>query len=207
MFIERDLSQSKLWQTGPLPAPSKCKSGRFNAWELNASDDPLEVVERKDTARKTQTKEFIEKVQTIIDESPQRPIRQIAKDLGVWHTTVNACLKEDLKCRSYRRQSSQIWEDKEPQANQVRQSPLLTRPEPAGLLRLCHTSRTSPTWLPTTPKPAWSPPSAEYSPSSRWRLWKRHTPCSGSRRWLRLKAATLSRCQPYYIIKLPELIF
>ena len=32
---------------------------------------------------------------------------------------------------------------------------------------LGHTSRTSPTWPPTTPKPAWSPPSAEYSPSSR----------------------------------------
>ena len=30
-----------------------------------------------------------------------------------------------------------------------------------------HTSRTSPTWPPTTPKPAWSPPSAKYSPSSR----------------------------------------
>ena len=72
-----------------------------------------------------------------------------------------------------------------------------------------HTSRTSPTWPPTTPKPAWSPPSAEYSPSSRRRLWKRHAPTSGSvsRRWLRLKTATLNRCQLYYIIKLPELIF
>ena len=29
-----------------------------------------------------------------------------------------------------------------------------------------HTSRTSPTWPPTTLKPAWSPPSTEYSPSS-----------------------------------------
>ena len=42
--------------------------------QLNISDDPLEVVERKpkaeDTARKTQTKEFIEKVQAIIDETP-----------------------------------------------------------------------------------------------------------------------------------------
>ena len=64
-----------------------------------------------------------------------------------------------------------------------------------------HTSRTSPTWPPTT--------SAEYSPSSRQRLWKRYTPSSISvlRRWLRLKAATLNRCQLYYIIKLPELIF
>ena len=51
-----------------------------------------------------------------------------------------------------------------------------------------HTSRTSPTWPSTTPKPAWSPPSAEYSPSSRRRLWKRHAPSSGSvsRRWLRM---------------------
>ena len=72
-----------------------------------------------------------------------------------------------------------------------------------------HTSRTSPTWPHTTSKPAWSPPSIEYSPSSRRRLWKRHTPSSGSvsRRWLRLKAATLNRCQLYYIIKLPELVF
>ena len=73
-----------------------------------------------------------------------------------------------------------------------------------------HTSRTSPTWPPTTPKPAWSPPSAEYSPSSRRRLWKRHAPSSVSvsKRWLRLKAAaTLNRCQLYYIIKLPEMIF
>ena len=72
-----------------------------------------------------------------------------------------------------------------------------------------HTSRSSPTWPPTTPKPAWSPPSADYSLISRRRLWKRHAPSSGSvsRQWLRLKAATLNRCQLYYIIKLPELIF
>ena len=72
-----------------------------------------------------------------------------------------------------------------------------------------HTSRTSPTWPPTALMPAWSSPSAEYSPSSRRRLWKRHAPSSGSvsRRWLRLKVATLNRCQLYYIIRLPELIF
>ena len=80
--------------------------------QLNASDDPLEVVERKDTARKTRTKDIIEKVQAIINESPQRPIRQIDGDLGVSHTTVNACVKEDLKCRSYRRQTGQILTEK-----------------------------------------------------------------------------------------------
>ena len=80
--------------------------------QLNASDNPLAVVEQKETARKTRTKEFIEKVQTTIDEIPQRPIRQIVRDLGVSHTTVNACVKEDLKCRSYRRQISQILIEK-----------------------------------------------------------------------------------------------
>ena len=78
---------------------------------LNASDYPLEVVERKpkaeDTARTTRTKEFIEKVQAIIDETPQCLILQIARDLSVSHT-VNACVKEDLKCRSYRHQTSHI---------------------------------------------------------------------------------------------------
>ena len=57
-----------------------------------------------------------------------------------------------------------------------------------------HTSRTSPTWPPTTPKPAWSPPSAELPPA----LWKRHAPNSGS--VSRLKAATLNRCQLNYKI-------
>ena len=55
-----------------------------------------------------------------------------------------------------------------------------------------HMSRTSQTWPPTTPKPAWSLPSTEYSSSFRRRLWKKHAPSSGSvsRRWLRLKVAT-----------------
>ena len=44
-----------------------------------------------------------------------------------------------------------------------------------------HTSRISPTWAPSTLKPAWSPPSAEYLPSSRRRFWKRHAPSSGLR--------------------------
>ena len=86
--------------------------------------------------------------------------------------------------------------------------PLFPRPEPAG--PLCLVMRREHHQQPSTkPKPTWSLPSAEYSPSSGRRLWKRHTPSSGSvsRRWLRLKAATLNWCQLYYIIKLPELIF
>ena len=100
------------------------------------------------------------------------------------------------------------WEDQENQANQVRQapsSPTWTR----WTTSFGHTSRTSPTWPPTIQKPAWSPTSPDYSPGSRRRLWKRHAPSSGSvsRRWLRLKAATLNRRQVYYIIMLPEVNF
>ena len=105
--------------------------------QLNASDDPLEVVERNDTARKTRTKDSIEKVQAIIEETPQRPIRHIARDLGFSHTTLNACVKEDLKCRSYRRQTSQILTEKTKNLRLIKSvTPLLPRPEPAGLLRL-----------------------------------------------------------------------
>ena len=175
--------------------------------QLNASDDPLELLERKpkveDTTRKTRTKEFIEKVQAVIDETPQRPIQQIARDLGVSHITENACVKEDLKCRSYRRQTSQILTEKTKNLKLIKSVRLLTWTR--WTTSFGHMSRTLPTWPPTTPKPL----SAGYSPSSRWRLWKRHAPSSGSvsRRWLMLKAATLNICQLYYIIKLPELIF
>ena len=119
--------------------------------QLNTSDDPLEVVERKpkaeDTTRKTRTKEFIEKVQAIIDGTPQRPIRQIARDLGVSHTTVNACVKEDLNCRSYRHQTSQILTEKTkylsrehhqhdlPQSQPDRRHPPSIRRAPAGACR------------------------------------------------------------------------
>ena len=191
--------------------PNANPDGSMLEAQLNASDNPLEVVERKpkaeDTARKTRTKEFIEKVQALIDETPQRPIWQIARDLGVSHTTVNACVKEDLKGRSYRFQTSQILTKKTKNLRLIKSVRLLTWPR--RTTSFGHTSWTSPTWPPTTPNPAWSPPFSEYSPSSHRRLWKRHAPNSGSvsRRWLRLKAATLNWCQLYYIIKLPELIF
>ena len=84
-------------------------------------------------------------------------------------------------------------------------APLLPRPEAAGLLCLVIHREHHQHDLPQHQ----SQPDHRHPPSSRWRLWKRHAPSSGSvlRRWLRLKAATLNRYQLYYIIKLPELIF
>ena len=142
------------------------------------------------------------------------------------HQSVPACAEE---CGDLLVQSGGWWQTLGVAAGlgtspQVQRDPGLASEE---VLRLCtllslvpptwtrwttlfgHTSRTSPTWPPPTPKPAWSLPSTKYLPSSHQRLWKRHAPSSGSvsRRWLRLKVATLNRCQLYYIIKLAELIF
>ena len=109
---------------------------------------------------------------------------------------------------AHKSKETQAWLQKEcynlvPFSHWLPSSPTWTR----WTTSLGHTSRTSRTWPPTTPKPAWSLPSAEYLPRSCRRLWKRHAPSSGSRRWLRLKAATLNKCQLNYIVKLPELIF
>ena len=86
----------------------------------------------------------------------------------------------------YKSKETQAWLQKEcydfvPFSHLPHPPPIWTR----WTTSFGHTSRTSPTWPPTTPKPAWSPPSTEYSPSSRRRLWKRHAPSSGSvsRKW------------------------
>ena len=83
--------------------------------------------------------------------------------------------------------------------------PLFPRPEPAGLLSLVIRREHHQHNLPQHQ----SRPDRRHLPSCRRRLRKRHAPSSGSvsRWWLRLKAAILNRCQLYYIIKLPELIF
>ena len=84
-------------------------------------------------------------------------------------------------------------------------APLLPRPEPTGLLCLVIRRGHHQHDLPQHQ----SQPDRHYSQSARRHLWKRHALRSRSvlRQWLRLKAATLNRCQFYYINKLPELIF
>ena len=193
--------------TGPLPAPSKCKSGRFNAWGHSSTHW---------TTLRTAT---VIVFGVVSSEGHIMPPHIFEVGLKV-----NTKVYLDV-------QSGGRWQTLGVAAGlstgpQVQRDSGLTS---EGLLRLCtllslplppptwnrwtssfdHTSRTSPTWPLTTPKAAWFPPSAEYSPSSRRRLWKRHASSSRSvsRLWLRLKAATLNRCQLCYIIKLPELIF
>ena len=171
--------------------------------QLNASDDSLEVVERKDTPRKTRNKAIIEKVQAIIDETPQRPIRQIARKLRVSHTTVNACVKVELKCRSYRCQTSQILTEKTKNLRLIKSVRPPSSPDlnPLDYFVWSYVENITNMTSHNT--------KASLIAAIRRCLWKRRAPSYGSvsSRWLRLMAATLSRCQLYYIIKLPKLIF
>ena len=218
MFNERDrrcaavqltLSTDPSYDNRTIEVPSKCKSGWFNAWGHSS------------THRTTLWRWW--------SERPYHATSHLRSWLENQHQSVPGCAEE---WGDPLLQSGGWWQTPGVAAGlsagpQVQRDPGLAS---EGVLRLCtllslappppptwtrwttsfgHTSKTSPTWPPTTPKPTWSPPSAEYLPSSRQRLWKRHAPSSRSvsRRWLRLKAATLNRCQLYYIIKLPELIF
>ena len=108
--------QIQVMTTGPLPTPSKCKSG------LPRMTGTILVVGVHATSH-------------------------LRSRLESQHQSVPGCAEE---CGD----------------------PLLSLPPPpptwtCWTTSFGHTSRTSPTWPPTTSKPAWSLPSAEYSPSSR----------------------------------------
>ena len=220
MFNERDQRcaavhlmplpiQVMIW---PLLAPSKCKSGRFNAWGHSSthrttlwrwwSGSPRLRTPLGRPGPRSSSKRSWQSLMKLPSGVVIPLCNQVAGSRPwVW---------QQDSAPAHKSKETQAWLQKEcydflPFSHCPPPPPTWTR----WTSSFGHTSRTSPTWPPTTPKPAWSPPSAEYSPSSRRRLWKRHAPSPGSvsRRWLRLKAATLNRCQLYYIIKLRELIF
>ena len=165
--------------TGPLPAPSKCKTGQFNTW--GHSSTHRTTFWRWWSGR---THYAIPHPRSRLESQPQ---------------TVPGCAEEcgDPLVQSGGRLQTLGVATGLDVGQQIQRDPGLAS---EGVLRFVsfshwppppptwthwttsfgHTSRTSPTWPPTTPKPAWSPPSAEYSPSSRRRLRKRHAPNSGS---------------------------
>ena len=167
--------------TGPLPAPSKCRSGL-----------PRITGTSSKSAWKTTPK--CTWMCRRVWWSPGA-IRWTVADPGCGSRTRRWPTSPKRPRLGFRRSATTLY----PSRTGPTPRPTWTR----WTTSFGHTSGTSPTWPPIAPKPAWSPPSAEYSPSSRRRLWKRHAPSSGSvsRRWLRLKVATLNRCQLYYIIK------
>ena len=206
----------KVMTTGPLPAPSKCKSGlpritgAFPGWWKQSFRQRLwslvwfqvRATSCHLTSSKSAWKSTLKCTWMCwrVWWSPGA-IRWPVADPGCSSTTRRRPTSPKRPRLHFRRSATTLY-------------PSLTDPPPLPTwtrwtTSFGHTSRTSPTWPPTTLRPAWFPLSAKYSPNSRRHLWKRLAPSSGSvsRRWLRLKAATMNRCQLYYIIKVPEFIF
>ena len=150
--------------TGPLPASSKFKSGRFNVWGHSS------------THRTTLWRWWSRSPR--LSTPPGRP------GPSSQYQSVPGCAEE---CGDPLVESGGRWQTLGVAAGlgacpQVQRNPGLAS---EGVLRLVpfspwphplptwtrwttslgHTSGTSPTWPPTTPNPAWSPPSAELPPA------------------------------------------
>ena len=194
--------------TGPLPASSKCKPGRFN--------EPRVL--------KTKFLAMVIVFGVVLSEGHIMPLYIFKVGLKVNTKVYLDVLKSVVIpwCNQVASGRPWVWQQDSAPAHKSKETQASRQKECDNFVPFSHWPPSShdlnpldyfvwsyveniTTWPSTTPKPAWLLPTTKYSPSSRWRLWKRHAPSSGS--VLRLKAATLNRCQLYYIIKLPELIF
>ena len=84
--------------------------------ELEESNNDYEkVVERKKGKRRSdslRTPEFVEKLQKLITEDPSKSSTKLAEELGVGNTTIQVCIKEDLRYNFYKRRKGQILTEK-----------------------------------------------------------------------------------------------
>ena len=185
----------QLMTTGSLPAPSKCKPGRFNVTRAMKTKFPATVMV----------------FGVVSSEGHIMPPHIFEVSLKVNTKVYLDVLKSVVIpwCNQLTGGRPRVWQQDSAPAHKSNETQAWFQNWTRWTTLFGHMSTKSPTWPPTTPKAAWSPPSTEYTPSSHRRLWKRHASSSESvSRWrLRLKVATLTRCQLYYIIKLPELIF
>ena len=154
--------------TGPLPVPSKCKSGRFNVHRVMKTKFPATVMV----------------FGVVSSEGHIMPPHIFEIDLKVNTKVYLGVLKSVViswcnQVAGGSRTSRQPTSPNRPRLG-FRRSAMTLYPSLTGspppptwtcwTTSFGHTSRTSPTWPPTTPKPAWSPPSVKYSPSSHRRL-------------------------------------
>ena len=187
--------------TGPLPAPTKCKSGRFNAWG-HSSTHRTTLWRWWNGSPRLRTPPGRPGPRSSSKSSRQSLMKLPSGVVIPWCNQVaggRLWVWQQDSAPAHKSKETQAWLQKECyDFVPFFHCPPLPPTWTCWTTSFGHTSRTSPTW----PKPA-------LSPSIRRRLWIRHAPSSGSvsRRELRLKAATLNRCQLYYIIKVPGLIF
>ena len=76
------------------------------------SGDIYEVLERKakpqEDARKVRSKEWIKGLQKLIDKDPTTSTRKLAKEMSCGQSTIIKSIQQDLKSKSYRRQTGQF---------------------------------------------------------------------------------------------------
>ena len=198
--------------TGPLPAPSKCKSGQFNVPRVMKTKFPAMVMvfgvvsseghimppHIFKVGLKVNTKVYLDVLKSVVIP---------------WCNQVAGCRpwvwQQDL-VPAHKSKYTQAWLQKEcydfvPFSHWLTSSPYLN---PLGYFIWSYVKNITNMTSHNT-KASLIATIRRYLLSSQRHLWKRYAPSSGSvsRRWSRLKAATLNRCQFYYIIKLPELIF
>ena len=131
--------------------------------QLNVSNDPLEVEEQKATS---------------CHLTSSKPAWKSTRKCTWmywrvwWSPGAIRCPVADPRCgsRTQRRPTSPKRSRLGFRRSAMTLYPSLTGPPPPTWTHCTtsfgHTSRTSPTWSPTKPKPAWSPRTTEYSPSS-----------------------------------------
>ena len=165
--------------TGPLPAPTKCKSRQFNVPRVMKTNFPATVMVFGvvsseghimppyifEVGLKVYTKVYLDVLKSLVIPGA---IRWSVADPGCGSRIRRRPTSPKRPWLGFRRSATTLY-------------PFLTGPPPPPTwtrwtTSFSHTSRTSLTWPSSTPKSAWSPPSAEYSLSSRRRLWKSMLP-------------------------------
>ena len=175
--------QIQVMTTGPLPAPSKCKSGRFNAWG-NSSTHRMILWRWWSGSPRLRTPPGRSGSRSSSKRSRQSLMKLPSGVVIPWCNQVaggRPWVWQQDSAPAHKSKETQAWLRKE--CYDFVPFSLCPLPSSTWTCRTSsfgHMSRTSPTWPPTTPKRAWSPPSAEYSPNYRRRLWKRHALSSGS---------------------------
>ena len=139
--------------TGPLPAPSKCKSGRFNTVWFQVSTTSCHLTSSKSAWKSTPKCTWM---RWKVWRSPGT-IRWLVADLGGGSRTRRRPTSPKRPRLGFRRSATTLY----PSLMGLPPPPTWTR----WTTSFGHTSRTSPTWPPTTPKPAWLLPPAKLLPA------------------------------------------
>jgi hypothetical protein len=85
-------------------------------------------------SRKVRSMEFMCNIRGILEATPDRSFRSIAKEQNVSHATIISCVNEDLQCKSYRMQNGQFLSEAMKARGAVKLLNKLQYPKDPGML-------------------------------------------------------------------------